>query len=245
MLRRLLLATILTLALASCSSQSTTVQRPTEQKPPLTYVSLGDSLAVGVGSSEPDRLGYTPLLKDRLSRDTGREVRLVQLGESGASSTSFIGGYPDTETSQLARAEQVLENNPGANVTLSIGGNDLLRTAGANDAARRAAISRYGRNLDRALKTLKNASRPAPRITVLALYNPAPGSFTDEWSGRLNDEIRVVARRNGAAVAAGDRVFEGHEAEYAHYVRNPPDIHPTDRGYEALARAFARTFNKA
>lgn len=240
MLRRLFLATVLVLILASCSTERT----PT-QKPPLTYVSLGDSLAVGVGSSEPDKRGYAPLLRDRLARDTGREVRLVQLGVSGETSASFVGGYPDKETSQRARAEEALQKNPGANVTLSIGGNDLLRTAGADDAARREAISRYGRNLERTLKTLKSASHPTPRITVLALYNPAPGTFTDEWSGRLNDEIRTVARRNEVAVAAGDRAFEGHEAEYTHYVRNPPNIHPTDKGYEALARALAETFSKA
>lgn len=250
MLRRLLLATTLALILVSCSTQSPPAQSPSVQLPPaqqphLTYVSLGDSLAVGVGSSEPGQRGYAPLLRDRLSRDTGREVRLIQLGVSGETSASFVGGYPDKETSQLARAEEALEKNPGANVTLSIGGNDLLRTAGADDIERRNAISRYGQNLDYALKTLKSASRPAPRITVLALYNPAPGSFTDEWSGRLNEAIRTVARRNEVAVAAGDRAFEGHEAEYAHYVREPPNIHPTDRGYEALTRAFAKTFRKA
>ena len=245
MFQRLFFVIFLSLSLVSCSPQNTTVERSTEHKQPITYVSLGDSLAVGVGSSDPSRRGFAPLLREQLSRDTGREVRLVQLGVSGETSASFIGGYPDKETSQLARAEKALKNNPGATVTLSIGGNDLLRTAGADDAARREAISRYGRNLDLALKTLKSASRPAPRITVLALYNPAPGSFTDEWSGRLNDELRTTARSNEVAVAAGDRAFESHEAEYAHYVRNPPDIHPTDRGYKALARAFARTFDRA
>lgn len=246
MFQRLLLAIFLSLSLVSCSPQNTTVERSTEQKQPLTYVSLGDSLAIGVGSSDPSRRGYAPLLREQLSRDTGREVRLVQLGVSGETSASFIGGYPDKETiSQLARAEKALKNDPGATVTLSIGGNDLLRTAGADDTARRKAISRYGRNLNLALKTLKSASQPAPRITVLALYNPAPGSFTDEWSGRLNDELRTTARSNDVAVAAGDRAFEGHEAEYAHYVRNPPDIHPTDRGYKALAGAFAKTFDRA
>lgn len=244
MFQRLLLVTILVLLLGSCSTQSAPVKRPPAQKDPLTYVSLGDSLAVGVGSSDPDRQGYAPLLRDQFSRDTGREVRLIQLGVSGETSASFVGGYPDKETSQLARAEETLEKNPGATVTLSIGGNDLLRTADANDTARRGAISRYGQNLDRALKTLKSASRPAPRISVLALYNPAPGSFTDEWSGQLNDETRAIAHKNEVAVAAGDRAFEGHESEYSHYVRNPPDIHPTDRGYEALARAFAEALSK-
>jgi hypothetical protein len=86
---------------------------------------------------------------------------------------------------------------------------------------------------------LKGASDPAPEITALAIYNPAPGSFTDEWAGRLNREVRAVARRNGARVAAADLAFRGHEAEYSHYDQYSWDIHPTDAGYEVLAQTFA------
>jgi len=202
---------------------------------PLTYVSLGDSLAVGVGASDPREKGYASLYRDLLEEQTGREVRLVQLGISGETTESFI--Y-DPE-SQLARAEATLRENLGAAVTLSIGANDLLREAGGTDAEREAALARYAENLDYILRTLKGASDPAPEITVLAIYNPAPGSFTDEWAARLNERIRAVAQRNGARVAAADRAFLGHEAEYSHYDQYSRDIHPTDRGYAALARAFA------
>ncbi len=204
--------------------------------PPLTYVSLGDSLAVGVGSSDPQERGYASIYRDLLEEETGREVRLVQLGVSGETSESFIG-YPRRASSQLARAEEALRRYPGATVTLSLGANDLLRTAGGTDAERAAAIAGYSRNLDYILKELRGASDPGPRIAVLALYNPAPGSFTDEWVVRLNGEIRAVAQANGASVAAGDLAFEGHEREYVHY---PGDIHPTDEGYAALALAFEK-----
>ncbi len=209
---------------ASCGSE-----------PPLTYVSLGDSLAVGVGSSDPRERGYAPIYRGILEEETGRDVRLVQLGVSGETSESFLSSTDP----QLARAETALRKNPGAIVTLSLGGNDLLRVADGTEAEREAALDRYAKNLDRILKSLKNASDPEPRITVLALYNPAPGSFTDEWAGRLNETIRAIAEKNGAAVAAGDEAFRGHETEYAHHARYPWDIHPTDRGHEALARAFA------
>lgn len=202
---------------------------------PLTYVSLGDSLAVGVGASDPRTKGYAPLYRAFLEEDTGREVRLVQLGISGETTESFI----NAPESQLVRAEAALRANPGAAVTVSLGANDLLREAGGADAEREAALVRYAENLDYILRTLNGASDPAPEITVLAIYNPAPGSFTDEWAGRLNDEVRAVAERNNASVAAADRAFLGREAEYSHYDQYSWDIHPTDRGYEALARAFA------
>ena len=251
-LTRYVAAAILALALLSCSgedpqapSKQTTEKQASEKqatkKPPLAYVSLGDSLAVGVGASDPEERGYAALYRDALAEEARREVRFVQLGVSGETSESFIG-YPHRSTSQLARAEKALKRYPGATVTLSLGANDLLRTADATDAEREAAIARYGQNLDYILKRLGGASYLEPRISVLALYNPAPGSFTDEWVGRLNAEIRAVAEANGASVAAGDRAFRGHEREYVHY---PGDIHPTDRGYAALARAFERATDLA
>ena len=177
-----LAASVLFLALvSSCSGE-----------PPASYISLGDSLAVGVGASDPRDLGYAPLY-------------------------------------------------PGATVTLSLGGNDLLSVASGTDAEREEAVTRYTRNLDYALKILKEASDPSPQITVLALYNPAPGSFTDEWTGRLNAEIRRVATVNAVSVAAADETFQGREGEYTHHSRYPWDVHPTDKGYEALARTFAET----
>ena len=225
LLRAIVLALLSVFLAASCGSE-----------PPLTYVSLGDSLAVGVGSSDPRERGYAPVYRSILEEDTGRDVRLVQLGVSGETSESFLNGAD----AQLARAEAALRRNPGAVVTLSLGGNDLLRVANGTDAEREAALARYAGNLDRILKSLQSASAPEPRITVLALYNPAPGSFTDTWAARLNETIRAVAERNGATVAAGDEAFRGHEAEYAHHARYPWDIHPTDKGHEALARAFAQ-----
>lgn len=229
MVRPVVCSVLLVLLLASCSAQQS----------PLSYVSLGDSLAVGVGASDPQERGYAPLFRDRLSEKTNREVKLTQLGVSGETSESFIGGYPDEGTSQLARAVKALQKQPGATVTLSLGGNDLLQSAGGTDADREAVIARYAANLDQILKTLKAASKPAPRITVLALYNPAPGSFTDEWIGRLNARIRAVAQRHDVAVADGDRAFRGRDEEYTRYARYPWDIHPTDKGYEALAKALA------
>jgi acyl-CoA thioesterase-1 len=230
MIRHAALAAYVLLLFALATASSCSGESPT------AYVSLGDSLAVGVGASDPRERGYAPLYRDLLEGKMGREVGLIQLGVAGETSGSFVSG-PD---SQLARAGRTLADNPGATVTLSLGGNDLLSVAENTDAEREEALARYARNLDYALQTLGGASEPAPQIGVLALYNPASGSFTDEWTDRLNAEIRRVAEANGASVAAADETFRGREEEYAHYARYPWDVHPTDAGYEALAQAFLR-----
>lgn len=204
---------------------------------PLTYVSLGDSLAVGIGSSDPLKLGYAPLYRDYLARKTGRDVSLIQLGVSGETSSSFIGDYRNNPhgDSQLSQAVQALKDHPGAIVTLSIGANDLLQLSNSTHAERLAGLSRFKENLDYILKELLAASDPKPQIILLAYYNPAPGSFTDLWTGRLNAVIRQVAARYGVSVAAGDRAFDGPVSTYTHY---PPNVHPTDKGYQKLAKAF-------
>ena len=216
---------LLLFALSSCSGEPSTA-----------YISLGDSLAVGVGASDPRERGYAPLYRDLLEEKMGREVGLIQLGVAGETSGSFMDG----PNSQLAQAERALADNPGATVTLSLGGNDLLSVAENTSAEREEALARYAGNLDYILQTIKGASKPAPRIGVLALYNPATGSFTNDWTGRLNAEIRRVAEANGASVAAADETFRGREEEYAHHARYPWDVHPTDAGYKALAQAFVR-----
>ena len=193
-------------------------------------------MAVGVGSTDPAGRGYTPLYRQALEEETGREVRLVQLGISGETGESFIGGYPGD--SQLSRAEEALSQSPGSAVTLSLGGNDLMQTGNYTDAGREAAIEAFGQNLDFILETLDQSSDSTPRIAVLAYYNPSPGSFTDRWVGRLNEEIRTAAERNGASVAAGDLAFGNQNAEYTRQDQYPWDIHPTDSGYKALTRAF-------
>jgi lysophospholipase L1-like esterase len=106
----------------------------------------------------------------------------------------------------------------------------------APDAEREQAVARLGENLGLILRTLQEAPEPAPRITVLALYDPLPENPSGAWVGRANGEIRRVAQQHGARVAAGDRAFRGREDEYL----RPGDVHPNDAGYEALARAFAR-----
>lgn len=221
--RALLAASVLLFA-SSCAGE-----------PSLTYISLGDSLAVGVGASDPRERGYAPLYRDLLEREAGREVTLVGLGVSGETSESFLNG-PDP---QLLKAREALAENPGAVVTLSLGGNDLRSVQGGTDAEREEALARYAQNLGYVLRTLKGASDPAPQVSMLALYNPSPGGFADKWTGRLNGEIRRVAEENEVPVAAADKAFRGHEEDYAHHARYPWDIHPTDTGYEALARAFA------
>ncbi len=77
-LTRYLAAAILALALLSCSGENPqspskqTAEKQATEKPPPAYVSLGDSLAVGVGASDPEGRGYAALYRDALAEEARR-----------------------------------------------------------------------------------------------------------------------------------------------------------------------------
>ena len=80
----------------------------------LLYVALGDSAAQGVGASRPDR-GYVGLLAQRLRRQSGRPVQVVNLSRSGARLADLVR----EQLPRLARLSPDL-------VTVDIGGNDVV-----------------------------------------------------------------------------------------------------------------------
>lgn len=76
-------ATTSTTGTASTPTATATPTQPVSaqqvQSGPLTYVALGASDAVGVGSNQPGSQGYVPLLAERLAKGS----RLINLGISG------------------------------------------------------------------------------------------------------------------------------------------------------------------
>ncbi len=78
-----------------------------------TYVALGDSTAQGIGSDKATG-SYVGLLADRIAKQTGQKVRLINLSVSGAK-------INDVLTKQLSE----LKNYKPDLVTIEIGANDL------------------------------------------------------------------------------------------------------------------------
>ncbi len=78
-----------------------------------TYVALGDSTAQGIGASKATN-SYVGLLANRISRQTGQKVRLINLSASGAK-------IDDVLTKQLP---ELTKYKPGL-ITIEIGANDI------------------------------------------------------------------------------------------------------------------------
>src|SRR3989304_1092891 len=75
------------------------------------YVALGDSLAFGVGASDPPTRGYVGLTHDALrksDRYRDRGLELVNLSVPGATSSDLLleGGQLDAALDEIARRQE-------------------------------------------------------------------------------------------------------------------------------------------
>jgi len=149
------------------------------------YLALGDSLAYGIGATDPATGGYVPRFADFLK--DGEDIEsLSNLSVPGETSDSMIGN------GQLAAAVSAI-NNPDADVeivTLDIGGNDFLGLLGAEpcatdpsgqacQAAVAAALGGFAGNYTIIVETLVAAldeDEINEVMFVMTYYNPFSGT---------------------------------------------------------------------
>lgn len=229
------------------------------------YIALGDSLAVGVGATRPDRLGYVP----RIGRALGASIQ--NLAVSGETSQSLLEeGQLDAALRRIGMAD------PGEIrlVTLDIGGNDLLHllrtepcAEAPNSVACRRAVAftlvEFERNYRATLAALREAlddAAPDARLVVMTYFNPFSGTDAAYVAGGrlallgadgaldcraanasaanrgMNDVIACVGDEFEALVADVQPRFAGLGIELTHI--GSRDIHANDRGYRVIADVF-------
>jgi lysophospholipase L1-like esterase len=177
-------ASIIAFAVPAAASAARNPARATDYD-----LSLGDSLSIGVqpdasGTAEPTDQGYANDLYARLKHVEarhGRNLKLVELGCSGETSTTMIDGgictYPDA-ASQLAAAEQFLSAHRGhvALVTVSIGANDVDKCAtltSVNVACVEQGLATLKTNLATITAGLRSADAgSATTFAGINLYDP-------------------------------------------------------------------------
>ncbi len=186
------------------------------------YVALGDSISIDDYSGGPGRGGASLLFANRdddfpdwRGRDLSSldpSTRFALLATDGATTRTLLAA-------QLPRL-LALPVRPTV-VTLTIGGNDLLAAYGDTLAAREV-ITRVAAAVDRALPEITARLAPSGRLVVGTVYDPSDGTGDaarlglPPWPeavaviGELNDALRAVAARHGAAVAEIAQAFTGH-----------------------------------
>jgi lysophospholipase L1-like esterase len=195
---------------------------------PRYYVSLGDSLALGVqptvtGASEPTGSGYPNRIYSVL-RAHDPDWRLVKLGCSGETTHTMIGGgtchYP--AGSQLAEAEQFLRAHRGhvGLVTIDIGANDPNSCVIGNvplnkiTACMGTSINETLADLHTIMAGLRSAAGPNVKILAMSYYVPELAGWLDGLAGK---EIAVLVER---LVASYNRLLDRIYHQYGAQVAN-------------------------
>lgn len=216
------------------------------------YLALGDSIAFGVGASEPAEGGYVALVYAALRdsrRYRGSGLELVNLSVPGATSADLVapGG-------QMEEALAEIERRAGGVgvITVDIGGNDLLTLANRNspclsstdtEECRRAVRRVLGdlqANLTQLLRALRQAASEA-LIVVVDLYNPYSGTgdpregIAELGVGQINGVIGagVDDATLNVRLASVFQLFTGRGTIWI----APDGIHPNDSGHAVIAEA--------
>ena len=180
----------------------------------LLYIAIGDSAAQGIGASRPAR-SYVGVLAKRLEKLSGRSIRVINLGISGATLSTAL----EKELPRFARLKPELVAD--AIVTVCIGANDIAGW----DAARFAA------QIEEVFSRL-----PAHAIVAdLPSFYFLPGERKAMQANRM---LRAAAARHGLRVVDLHETMK-HEGMLGVATQFAGDLfHPNDRGYDVWANAF-------
>ncbi|MRN56684.1 GDSL-type esterase/lipase family protein [Paenibacillus monticola] len=195
------------------------------------YTAIGDSLTTGFGALPGN--GFVPVYRSMAEGRLRSNVVSTNLGVNGLTTAGL---------------EQRLRGNPvyrqalqGAElITLSIGGNDLIRaaksTAGQRDPSRvlRRALEECKQNFAEIMTTLqqlKSGSREPYIIRIVGLYNPYPQmSQATEWVQQFNRYASQYSNRI-CGFASIYSEFSGNERG----LLSIDHLHPNGRGYRVIA----------
>jgi lysophospholipase L1-like esterase len=204
-----------------------------------SYVALGDSISIDDYSGGPGRGGASLLFSNRdddFPDWRGRDLRTADPQATFALLATDGGTIRTLLDVQLPRLS-ALGTRPTL-VTVTVGGNDVLGAYGDTGAAR-AVIDEVEAGLTRALAEIGPLLAPSGRMVVGTVYDPSDGTGEavrlglPPWPdavaviGELNDRLRAVAARQGAAVAEIGERFRGHGLLAGDPRR--PDARPAER----------------
>jgi lysophospholipase L1-like esterase len=231
------------------------------------YLALGDSVAAGVGASDPATTAYVPRLADVLRKRLHcwphwrcHRLALHNLGVSGATTASLIADPAQLEAAEAELKARNHDWDPRNNVkvvTIDIGGNDAFAivpscldpTAPGCAAAVQDKLASFEANFDQILGRLRAAAGRRTRIVAMTYYNPLPACQLAPLTG-LGDAVLeggtplvdqgLNDRIRTVAAAHGVLVAETYgQVGPADLVGGLDCLHPNDAGHQVVADDFA------
>ena len=193
---------------------------------PTKYLALGDSLAAGY-KAIPVTKGYVYELYREGAFDTVPHTLFANAAVPGATSAHVL----------QHQVPQAIEAFRPDVITLTVGGNDLLRILdGANPGV---VLAEFQSNLTQIFLALRTAL-PTTRIYVSNLYTVPQIAGADQIVPFFNQIVAGVAAVFGVPVADVYAAFLGRHGLLLieRQGADPFEVHPTNKGYREIARAF-------
>jgi len=196
------------------------------------YMALGDSLAAGYGAV-PATEGYVYLLYRSGAFDTVPNTLFSDAGVIGAT----------TEQVLEHQVPQAIEDFHPTVITLTVGGNDLLRILNGADPTQVLADFQF--TFAQLLGQLRTAL-PNTRIYVSNLYSISEVPGADMIVPIFNDIVFGVASFYGIPVADVYSAFSGRDGLLLieRHGAAQFEVHPTNAGYRVIEQAFEAVINK-
>jgi lysophospholipase L1-like esterase len=201
------------------------------------YTALGDSIAYGLGA--PNRYGYAYMFRDFL-KSRCPNVKLRNISSPGITSSSLLLKL------RLSSRARFAVKNAGL-ITISIGGNNLLKGVSRNyttlnPAIAQEGIKRFAKDWPLILNCIRNDIKSTAPILAMTLYNPYRYDdplypTADYFIREINSIIKDIAFQNtyGYIVVDVHEYFESNPSkDWVRLYESRRNPHPNLEGHKQI-----------
>lgn len=194
------------------------------------YLALGDSLTVGIGAWFGS--GFVPLYKKRLEQHLHSTVLVSNQGINGLTSEGLLS---------MIRYNRYLQNliREADIITVSIGGNDLIRAArmsrgNLHSSLLTQTLNRCEHNTKEIVSEIIALKKDSSSymIRLLGLYNPIPQSEAAYQFVKQYNNFLISLNNKKVASAPLLYAFQGRERELLFIDK----VHPSSQGYRVITQ---------